>query len=496
MTIAAICCQGSCLKRCISSSVFLYFICILLCAQPAAAQIYEAAPFSLSPAKILTDTVGKLHIASISVSGNKRTKAYLILHEMSIKAGDSVSIAVLFQKIQQSQALIYNTTLFSDVLVGPYFVNATDVNIQVVVREKWYIYPTPQFQLTDRSFNEWIKRYNADLERVVYGVKFAHYNLSGRRDQLRIYLLNGYTRNFAFNYSAPYSNNALNEGFSLGGGFAQSREISYATSRQNEPLRYKAQGFVRNSYNLQGSYLRRQGFYRRHLFKVGFVFQSVDDSIRLKFNPAYFNNQKDNAGTTELGYTFRYVNTNNINYPLTGKLYNISLLKLGLGLKGGMNMLSLEANYDRYFAHGKNWYSAVHTQVLFKLPGKLAYVNQRAFGYGQYALRGLENYVIDAIHSGLAAYTLKKKIASFKIRIPIQNKVVPYLPFTFYAKTFADVGYAYSKPPYDTRLNNKLLYSSGVGIDVLTLYDINLRIEYSFNQLGQKGLFLHTKGGF
>ena len=45
-------------------------------------------------------------------------------------------------------------------------------------------------------------------------------------------------------------------------------------------------------------------------------------------------------------------------------------------------------------------------------------------------------------------------------------------------------------------LNNRLLYSGGFGIDILTLYDINLRIEYSFNQLGEKGLFLHNQSGF
>lgn len=496
MIFAAICSHIFSFKRCTWRFILCCSLSVFLYAPFTSAHDHAVSPLASSPAKAFNDSLGKMHIASITVSGNKRTKTYIILHEMSIKAGDSLSISALFEKIQQSQALIYNTTLFSDVLVGPYFVTATDVNIQVVVREKWYIYPSPQFQLTDRSFNEWIKRYDADLDRVVYGVKFAHYNLSGRRDQLRLYLLNGYTRNFAFAYSAPYSNKALNEGFSIGGGFSQSRELLYATSTLNEPLRYKTQGFVRNSFNLHASYLRRQGFYRRHFFNIGFLYQQVDDSIRLKYNSAYFNNKKDHAGTPDLGYTFSYVNTNNINYPLTGKLYNITLLKRGLGFTGGMNMLSLGASYNRYFSHGRNWYSAVQTQVLFKLPGTLSYVNQQAFGYGLYALRGLENYVIDAVHSGLAAYTLKKKIVSFKIRIPIQNKVVPYLPFTFYAKTFADLGYAYNKAPYDTKLNNKLLYSGGVGIDVLTLYDINLRIEYSFNQLGQKGLFLHTKGGF
>ena len=58
------------------------------------------------------------------------------------------------------------------------------------------------------------------------------------------------------------------------------------------------------------------------------------------------------------------------------------------------------------------------------------------------------------------------------------------------------MGYALTKDKYATNLSNRLLYSGGFGIDILTLYDINLRFEYSFNQLGKNGLFLHNQSGF
>ncbi len=91
---------------------------------------------------------------------------------------------------------------------------------------------------------------------------------------------------------------------------------------------------------------------------------------------------------------------------------------------------------------------------------------------------------------------LKKKIIAFDIPVPFRNKIVPKIPFQFFAKTFADAGYSYNKFAGDTRLGNKLLYTGGFGLDMLTLYDINFSFEYSFNQLGQKGLFLHARGGF
>jgi hypothetical protein len=41
-----------------------------------------------------------------------------------------------------------------------------------------------------------------------------------------------------------------------------------------------------------------------------------------------------------------------------------------------------------------------------------------------------------------------------------------------------------------------MLYSGGVGIDIVTFYDIILKFEWSFNQLGENGLYLHRKSVF
>ncbi len=91
---------------------------------------------------------------------------------------------------------------------------------------------------------------------------------------------------------------------------------------------------------------------------------------------------------------------------------------------------------------------------------------------------------------------MKKKIISFYVPFRLFPKLFTRIPFTFFAKTYGDIGYAYNKKNTYTYLNNRLLCSGGFGIDILTLYDINLRFEYSFNQLGQNGLFLHNQSGF
>jgi hypothetical protein len=127
------------------------------------------------------------------------------------------------------------------------------------------------------------------------------------------------------------------------------------------------------------------------------------------------------------------------------------------------------------------------------LPFEQAFINRRAIGFGSLSLRGLEVYIVDGVAAAVTKYTLTKEIVSFKIPIPFKIKSLSNIPVSIFAKTFSDVGYSYK---YYSILNNKLLYTGGFGLDILTLYDIVIKVEYSFNQLGEKGLFLRGKGNY
>lgn len=442
----------------------------------------------------VTDTMARVRIGSIRIAGNQKTKDYIILREMRVKTGDSIPAGRIYEILEQSRQLIYNTNLFSEVQVIPVLGDGSNINLFVYLKERWYIWPAPQFKLVDRNLNEWVNRYNANLNRVTYGIKFAHYNFSGRADQLRIYLLNGFSRTVAASYTAPYSNARLTEGFSIFASLSQTREVQYKTSQDNQLLRFNNNDFSRNEYMLRASYQLRRGYYRKHLFTAGFWYHSVADSIRTaKYNPLYLNNGRSTLGFPFFGYTFQYVKVNNINYPLKGITYNASILKRGIGFTGGVNHLRLEGHFNIHEPYGRNWYGAYQFLGVIKAPFRTAYINQRAMGYEEFYLRGLENYVVDGFAAAIAKYTLSKKLISFNIPLPWKFKAIPSIPFTFFAKTYADAGWSGITRELDTKLNNRLLYTGGIGIDMLTLYDICLKIEYSFNQLGEKGLFLHAK---
>jgi hypothetical protein len=325
----------------------------------------------------------------------------------------------------------------------------------------------------------------------------VHYNLSGRRDRLRIHLLNGYTRTIDLSYSAPYSNPALTTGFSANTGYFQNREMVYKTSFNNEQLFYKKPHFVRNSWNLGASYSIRKEIKKSHYFGISYTHLNVDDSIiSEKYNPNFFNKPVSKIGFVDMDYTLQYIDVNNVLYPLTGISGNINLSKRGLGFTGGVNLFSIRGELNKYWSLGKKWYASTQLQANIKLPFHQAYINRQALGYGKAYLRGLEYSIIDGVAYVLSKYNLKRELFNFTVPFLKKSKIFNTIPFHIYAKTYADFGFSYIKKEFASRLNNKFLYSGGFGIDVVTFYDIQLRFEYSFNQLGQNKLFLHNEKGF
>ncbi len=449
----------------------------------------------------LSDSTAKLYIKNIIVKGNKKTKEYIILREMQFKRGDSIVIASVNAVLEQSRQLVYNTGLFSEVKFELIILSAFDAMLVIDVKERWYVYPIPQFKLVDRNLNEWLKTYNASLKRVNYGLKFTHDNFSGRRDRLRIFLVTGFTRDFSFSYTAPYSNKSLTEGFVVGAGYVQKKEIAYKTTAADSLLFFSSdslkRNFVGSDLYIFAAYTLRKGFFNKHYFSAGFNRSTVSDSILLpKNNPNYFNAGKPVVNIFDISYGYQYTNVDNALYSTKGLTTFVTVAKRGLGFTGGINSFTVEAGLNKYNQLSKRWYSGLYAAGRITLPLRQAYINQRGLGYGNNYLRGQEYLVINGVASALLKSTLKYKVVNFKINLPFKIKSLPYLPFTIFVKTYADLGYAYNKKEFATNLNNKLLYTGGFGIDIVTFYDLNFRLEYSFNQLNQKGVFLHNQNGY
>ncbi len=434
--------------------------------------------------------VAKMLIKNIHVTGNKRTKRFVILREMQLKERDSVTVDNLTVELEKAKIYIYNSTLFSEVDIYPLILNPEELDIIISVKEKWYFLPIPHLELADRSFNEWVKTHDADFKRLSYGIRFTQQNISGRRDELSVILINGFKRNISAEYSLPYFNSALTKGFKIGGGISQTREIPYTSGSDNK-LRYFENGGYEKSERYVGTAITfRKGLKMKGTFSVDFRNVTVSDTIISTLNPGYFNSSSTTQNFIDFEYLFKYENVDNILYPLKGTNFSLLVRKRGLGWSGGINRFSVEPAFQTFFTHKNTWYTSIRLSADIKLPFDQPYFNLQALGYRQNYMRGYEYNVIDGVAFGLSKFDLKKKIASFGLPTVIHTRIIDQIPFTIYAKTFADLGYVYNKE--SSRLGNRFLYSGGIGIDILTLFDLKISFEYSLNQLGQKGLFLHN----
>ena len=69
-----------------------------------------------------------------------------------------------------------------------------------------------------------------------------------------------------------------------------------------------------------------------------------------------------------------------------------------------------------------------------------------------------------------------------------------------YISLFFDVGYVWESESLaleqSNNLSNSTLIGRGFSLDFITYYDKILRIEFSVNKLGEKGIFLHFSNPF
>jgi hypothetical protein len=133
----------------------------------------------------------------------------------------------------------------------------------------------------------------------------------------------------------------------------------------------------------------------------------------------------------------------------------------------------------------------------YKSPIDSVFSNSRLIGYGGMQLRGLEYYVVDGTAGVVSRNALHFNVKNFTLTNPIPIKNHEKIPIRLYLKMFADAGYAYHKYAGPSNsLSNTLLYTYGVGLDLVSVYDFVFRMEYSRNQLGREGLYLQGEFNF
>ncbi len=439
--------------------------------------------------QVQTNSSGQHILKNILVLGNKKTRDEIILREIPAKRGDIISDSLLNTVISKAKKNIYNTKLFLSVEVVPNFLSDSTIIIVVNVKERWYTLPLPYLELADRSFNVWWHTYHADLRRLSYGIFFLQQNLTGQNDELDIKATAGFNKQVDIEYNTPYVDRKMTERFRIKGGVLFSNEIPYKSSEGNKLLYYQSTKPVRKDWYFSIGYLSRKYIKKREWLTFTLKSLNAFDSIRF-YNPDYLPDNKTQVVFPEVEYKFKYDDVDNSMYPLRGKTYEAVVSKRGLGLQGGVNRLLLEGHAAFYTGLGKGWFSVLQLGGQIKLPFDQPYINTLALGYGQNYLRGYEYYVTDGVAFFLAKADLKKRLVHFRLPTFLKSKNYSSIPFTLYGKIFSDAGSVYSRR--ESLLGNKFLWTGGIGLDIVTLYDISVSINFSFNNLDENGFFFHA----
>ena len=118
---------------------------------------------------------------------------------------------------------------------------------------------------------------------------------------------------------------------------------------------------------------------------------------------------------------------------------------------------------------------------------------QEGLGYGHY-VRGYEYNVIDGEHFVLGKANLIFQLIkprTYRVEhIPLEAFRTVY--FALYLDLYSDLGHVWdSRYAAQNFLANRWVNGNGIGLDLVTSYDQVLRAEYSVNDQGEHGFFLH-----
>jgi hypothetical protein len=307
-------------------------------------------------------------------------------------------------------------------------------------------------------------------------------------------LITGYTHQAVAKYQFPYLDKKLKFGMGLGWQYFSQKELNTSTSNDKQVF-VKTIGTIQDGYRANVNFFYRPNFYERTGIQMGFGNSAISDSAFL-VQPNYFPNHSKSLSYFDVTFSYSKVKFDYNAYPSEG---NSTELAWYQRFSGNNNLSSFQIR--KIHAHHispKSFY-LLESNSQFKMVPNQNYMDSRLMGYGNMQMSGFEYYVVDGNAGSIAKAEWHHLLGSFtvpkKSGIGIVDKVNSHLPvikYQFWLKAFSNLGYAYSQNPSNaSKLSNTLLRSAGIGLDVISIYDLVIKIDYSVNQLGDKGVYLH-----
>ncbi|AHF17758.1 POTRA domain-containing protein [Niabella soli] len=440
------------------------------------------------------DLDSKFIIRDIIFEGDNKTNEPILLRELPFKEGDSIVLREIPTLFNIGKTQLMNLSLFHMVNLSVLQLDPPFIDIKIIVKERWYIWPFPYFKPVDRNLNQWLFEKGAAVSRIDYGVKLLWDNITGNNDKLRFYFITGYTKQLSLGYQRPYIDKGMKWGMNVMVSLGKNHEVLYDTKFDKQQF-VKTTDYLKNFFNANLELTYRKKFYTTHYFGIGYQSARFGDTVFI-MNPQYLKGAQHFLKYPMVYYRVRYQNLDYNAYPTRG--YAGELYASKQGFNNDMNVWQLTAKGVGYWQLGKQSFYSIGASGTVKAPFNQPYYNRQLLGYGDMFLHGYEYYVMDGVAGGILTATLATRLTNFSFSIPKTKWFSPIpIPLKIYGKVFTNAGYAYDPNPSPAnRLSNRFLIGGGVGFDIFTGYDFTLKVELSINHLGEKGIYLQKKDIF
>lgn len=439
-------------------------------------------------------------INDILFVGNKKTNDRVIKYELDIEVGDTIPLNMLDEMISLEEKRILNTRLFTFVKINIKNWNQETglLDLELNIQENWYIYPAPIFELADRSFNVWWKEQMRSLERVNYGARIDHLNLTGNKDRLKLKLQFGYVRKYEIKYSFPYLKNGW--GLSTNILYAEQREIGYVTEGNKTLFQsLDDERIMLTRFRVSASLSKRTGLRFFQSFRFAYHQNGIDQFVVDNLNSEYFLNGSNGLRFLQVEYDADYDKRIFTLYPEGGYRLRVNIKKDGFGFEGDYNNLSITGSVEKYW---KPWNAFIlESRLRAKtniLRNRISFANNTGLGYGGNIITGYELFVIDGTDWILHKNAIKVPIFDLttnwnwmKLRQYKKVSIKAWLRWNM------DYGYVNERDYTEGNLlNNQWLLGFGPALDMLLYNTFSLQFEYSFNEIGDQGFFIKSRLNF
>lgn len=443
-----------------------------------------------------------LIVKQIEITGHRKTKEFAILRELDFSIGDTILLDEITLRFERNRTNLLNTALFTDAEfnIREWNNDQKEIIITISVKEAWYIYVIPIIDLADRNFNEWWQEHDRDFNRLNLGISARHINLTGIRDHLKVKGQIGYTAKAEAEYLIPYFNRKKTLGMIVNVLWSSNQEIAFQTRNNKQVFSSGGEDDhpVLERFRVQSGLRYRPNLYMQHELDIGVHFNKTDTSIALQ-NPDFFLNGNTHQDYLSLRYKATYDERDLQLFPMKGFTGGIEIMKEGFSQKNAINSLYILPFVEYHIPFTQKISLGISGKAQYGvLRDKQPYWNYQGLGYGRDFIRGYELYVMNGLDFVYGKSSLKVQmlegLINWKRKMP---KAFREMPWQLYLTLNYDIGHV-NDPFYaeNNSLVNHTLSGGGPGLALILYHTFAIQAEYSFNELGENGLFLHTKTSF